>query len=212
MTLTRLVVPPFSRDLATLATFAFAVLGNIAAASAAENCFVAAGAKYGRDPALYYAIAKVESNLNPLAVNESHIARTGTVDIGAMQINSGNLPALARRGITRERLLNEPCTNVDVGAAILEEKIALVGASWEAVGAYNAACTQLKGEACRKARQVYVDKVAKEYFKITGRNLTPPAGAHAATAPKRRTLRSIVEAPEHEQDRSAQDQELNHEE
>jgi hypothetical protein len=42
-----------------------------------------------------------------------------------------------------------------VGAWILADKIQRYGFSWEAVGAYNAACTELKGKACDAARSKY---------------------------------------------------------
>jgi hypothetical protein len=126
-------------------------------------CFVASGAKYGIDPRLLWAIAETESSGRADARNLSHLSRTGTIDIGLMQINSSWLPTLARFGITRDRLLDNPCLNIDVGAWILARTIRQQGASWDAVGAYNTACTQLKGDACTASRQEYVRKVWSWY-------------------------------------------------
>jgi Transglycosylase SLT domain len=122
------------------------------AASAA--CFNEAAARYGVSPQLLCAVARCESDMRPDAVNRSHVARTGTVDVGLMQINSGHLSWLRQYGITEQHLL-DACTNVQVGAYILAEKMQRYGNTWEAVGAYNAACTQLKGDKCTEARTKY---------------------------------------------------------
>ena len=134
--------------------------GNVAA------CWDAAAQVYGVDPWLLYGIAKVESSLDPHALNLSHLQRTGSYDIGLMQINSRNLPALAGSGIAPEHLWDS-CTSIHVGARILREKIDRHGNNWEAVGAYNASCTRLKGPACSKARMDYAWKV----YRAIGRAL-----------------------------------------
>ncbi len=134
--------------------------GNVAA------CWDAAAKVYGVDPWLLYGIAKVESSLDPYAMNLSHLQRTGSYDIGLMQINSRNLPSLAVVGIAPEHLWDS-CTSIYVGARILREKIDRHGEIWEAVGAYNASCTRLKGAACSKARMDYAWKV----YRAIGRAL-----------------------------------------
>ncbi|MBB4813697.1 MULTISPECIES: transglycosylase SLT domain-containing protein [Pseudomonas] len=103
--------------------------------TAQANCWQLAASRYHVDPLLLYAIARVESGLNPRARN---INADGSQDIGLMQINSRHLPALARFGITEQHLITQPCTSVMVGAWILAGFIRENGYGWQAVGAYNA--------------------------------------------------------------------------
>jgi len=117
-------------------------------------CWDEAAQRYQVNANLLYAIARCESGLRPGAVNRSHRARTGTYDIGLMQINSSNLQRLNAYGISEQQLY-DACINIHVGAWILAGKIQRHGLSWEAVGAYNAACTELKGKDCSAARSRY---------------------------------------------------------
>ena len=123
-----------------------------------DQCFDDAAQRYGVDAALLKAVARAESNLRPDAINSTHVQQTRTRDIGLMQINTSWLPQLARHGITEQHLF-QPCTNVAVGAWILAGELARHGDTWEAVGAYNASCSVLKGAACTQARQRYAWRV-----------------------------------------------------
>lgn len=117
-------------------------------------CWEEASARYQINPKLLYAIAKCESGLRPTVVNRSQSMRTGTYDIGLMQINSSNLRQLETYGIT-ENQLYDACTSIQIGAWILADKFRKYGFTWEAVGAYNAACTERKGQDCAAVRAKY---------------------------------------------------------
>ncbi len=98
-----------------------------------ENPFVEAGNKFGIDPMLLWSIAKVESNLNPRAINKN---KNGTYDMGIMQINSVHLPRLKKYGILPQDLAI-PRINIDVGAWVLSGCIQKHGYKWNAVTCYN---------------------------------------------------------------------------
>lgn len=179
-----------ARQVRTVIGGAVAAMVFHGGALASENCFDQASKRFGRDPWLYYAIAEAESSMRVGIVNDSHYARTKSVGLGLMQIDSRHLKWLSQYGITQETLLTQPCQNVMVGAAVLEEIIGREGATWNAVGAYNAGCTQLKGAACEAARNAYVKRVWRAYqkkFELMGAKGTQPVSAPPAAA--RRPLR-----------------------
>ncbi len=98
------------------------------------DCMDDAGTSLGVSPALLRAVAMHESAMRSDAVNRN---ANGSVDFGLMQINSGWLPLLQQHGIAAQNLL-DPCVNAYIGAWILRANVARFGATWKAVGAYNA--------------------------------------------------------------------------
>jgi len=100
--------------------------------NAAAFCFEEAGEAYGVPPGLLWAIAKVESNFNPTAVGYN---RDGSYDYGVMQINSRWAGKLGPR---LWNSLNDPCTNVKVGAWVLADCLGRYGYTREGIGCYNA--------------------------------------------------------------------------
>jgi len=136
-----------------LKTPAFQILMSIILfpATALPFCFYDAGRAYGINPQLLQGIAKVESNLNPAAINRN---KNGSADYGLMQINSFWLKKL---GTTTEELLKNPCYNVMAGAYVLRGCLDRHGETWEAIGCYNATN--------RNKRAAYSWKIYREILK-----------------------------------------------
>lgn len=118
-----------------------------------DSCFQKASATYRIDKSILIAIAKVESNLNPRAINQNI---NGSYDYGIMQINDQWLPKLASYGIGRHNIY-EPCVNIHVGAYILATNFASNGINWQSVAMYNVG--KPKSQALIERGRSYVKKV-----------------------------------------------------
>ncbi len=123
-------------------------------ATVSANPFVDAGERYGIDPWLLYSIAKVESGMNPSAINHN---RNGTTDMGIMQINTIHLPTLAKWGITRDHLW-QPETNINVGAWVLAGCVKKHGYTTKALDCYNGDRT---GRYSQKVLKMFNNEVKK---------------------------------------------------
>lgn len=128
------------------------ILLFIVSSLAQADCFATAATNHGVDEDLLRAIAKVESNYNPEAVNR--VSRA----LGEMQIHPVNFAALQKYGITEEDL-HQPCTNINVGAWILAGFMRQYGHVWRAVGAYGVG--NGKSAEVEAARAIYAVKVQK---------------------------------------------------
>ncbi len=144
------------------------------AIAADPYCFDEAGIQYGINPQILRAIAKVESNYNPRAINWN---TNGSYDFGVMQINSIWAPTL---GMERWNALGDICTNIKTGAMILASCMEKYGYSWEAVGCYNSQ-TPAK-------RNRYANLVSKQLERIQRDERQPKTGIEAA-------VRNRVNAP-----------------
>ncbi len=96
-----------------------------------KACFDSASLYTGVPEKLLIAIAKVESDFNPRAINYN---KDGTTDYGIMQINTVNIQDL---GLSYSRIYN-PCYNIYAGAIVLRQCINQYGFGWRAVSCYNA--------------------------------------------------------------------------
>lgn len=122
----------------------------------AEDCFERYARLKGLDADLLRAIACVESSGNPKAVGKN----ASSEDLGLMQINS---TWVKRFNTSRAELLNDVCRNIEIASEILSDNFSRIQNPWEAVGAYNASCTRLKGQACEEVRKRYAWKVYRAY-------------------------------------------------
>lgn len=153
-------------------------------------CFQASSKRWGVDPVLLQAIARVESDFNAQAV---HVNADGSTDFGVMQVNSSHLPRLGLVGITSVDLLKDACLNIDIGASILADTLHQFGPTWRAVGAYGAGNS---GSASKElARGQYVGKVYRALMtREAQRELGGPqrvstvSSAASATAPRTATV------------------------
>jgi soluble lytic murein transglycosylase-like protein len=111
-----------------------------------QLCFDEAGEEYGINPQILRAIARVESNFKPRAVNWN---KNGTYDFGIMQINSSWYFTLGKEWWSK---LGDPCSNIRGGAMILSGCMKKYGYTWEAIGCYN---SQTPDKRNRYAQIVY---------------------------------------------------------
>lgn len=106
------------------------------------DCFNKAGEWYSIDPDYLRAIAWQESRYNPAAVNTNITkdGKPGSSDYGIMQINTVTMRGLQKEypGLSKEKLLSDPCLNIYIGAMLLRRNFNQYGTTWLAVGMYNA--------------------------------------------------------------------------
>lgn len=134
------------------------------------SCFIETGNYFRIDPILLRSIAEVESNFNPIAINNNYDANGNIVskDYGIMQINQSHVPDLIRNGIIKSErdLLSDPCLNIKIGAWILYKHFSRCGINWECLGSYNAGFS----ESSTQKRKQYALKVHKIYMKNSNKN------------------------------------------
>lgn len=85
------------------------------------------------NPHVLRAILRVESGLNPRAINRN---KNGTLDVGIGQMNSMHFPALAQQGIAPVHLLDE-CVGTYVAAWHLAGILRKHGNHWDGIARYH---------------------------------------------------------------------------
>ena len=139
---------------------------------ASAFCFEEAGRQYGINPQILRAIAKVESNFNPAAINYN---TNGTYDFGLMQINTIWAPTIGKE---RWKSLGDPCNSVKTGAWILSMCMEKYGYTWKAIGCYNSQTPDKR------------DKYSKKVFDQLQR--VKPLKQEAAYTPLKDRLEELV--------------------
>jgi len=118
------------------------------------DCWDMVSQKYQLPVNLLRSIAAQESGFRNSAINTN---KDGSRDVCMMQINSTHFPRLQREfGITEYELRTNACTCLDVAGWILWDNRQRLGASWDFVGAYNAASPE--------KRQAYAWKIYRRLF------------------------------------------------
>jgi hypothetical protein len=112
---------------------AVALLALVLADAAQADCIDDAATHHRVNALVLRAIGWHESRLDPAAIGHN---ANGSIDIGAFQINSAHLPALARYGVTAP-LLADGCVSAYVAAWHYRRQIDRLGNTWSAVGAYH---------------------------------------------------------------------------
>ncbi|MGF6440611.1 lytic transglycosylase domain-containing protein [Paraburkholderia youngii] len=135
-----------SRLNSALAVFAL----TLTATTASADCFDDAASFHHVNPTILRAIDIVESGGKPWAVGHN---TNGTVDIGAMQINSIHLAELARYGMTKEDLF-DGCKSIYTGAWLLRRSIDRYGNTWQAIGTYHSSTPTLRDQYAAKVKAI----------------------------------------------------------
>ncbi|WP_321128706.1 transglycosylase SLT domain-containing protein [Klebsiella pneumoniae] len=127
----------------------------------AMDCFEMAGNDAGIDPDLLRAIAWHESRMQYDIIGKNPVSGYG---MGLMQIDSQHLDYMKKWGVNRELLVSDICTNIYSGTLILARTFNKWGATWEAVGAYNAGFARTPKQNIR--RMSYAQKIYTTYWKL----------------------------------------------
>lgn len=119
------------------------------------------------DPNLVKAIIKVESNWQPNAIGDDGLA------FGLMQVWLSTARERSKLGnaLTKEMLL-KPSININQGVGYLREQYNRYRSWKKAVAAYNAGGYFVDPKTGYAVNQKYVNKVAREYKKYSGKPFT----------------------------------------
>lgn len=117
------------------------------------HCINEAAYEYHVPAKLIIAVLNVERGKAGLASRN----KNGTYDLGLMQINTSWWPELYRYNITPNRVLYNPCINVQVGTWILGKSIADGQDLLSGIGNYNSHTFAYNKNYAQKIRLTYTN-------------------------------------------------------
>lgn len=136
------------------------------------SCLDVASKKHGMDRNVMLSIMAVEGGtVGTMSTNSN-----GSVDYGIMQINTDTIDDLRKRfglSYTIEQIRDDECTNIDVSARVLAQKIKEAGDKWEGVGDYNSRNEPAHG--------IYLKKISEKYQYLTNGTIPQSMGDSAAS-------------------------------
>jgi hypothetical protein len=97
------------------------------------RCLEDSAARFGVPLSLMMVVMDTESG----RVGAASVNRDGSRDLGPMQVNTWWIPRLARMGLTEERVRDDGCVNVAVGAWILRSALDEGGGALDALMSYH---------------------------------------------------------------------------
>lgn len=136
------------------------------------SCLDAASKKNGMDKNIMLSIMAIEGG----QVGTESVNTNGSIDYGIMQINTVTIKDLRDRfglNYTIEQIRDDECTNIDVSARVLAQKIKEAGDTWEGVGDYNS-----RNE---PAHSIYRNKIQEKYQYLTNGTIPQSMGDSAGS-------------------------------
>lgn len=140
---------------------------TVRVAETRSECIRGISLKYKIPQPLLVSLLKTEGG----KVGELHQNSNHTFDIGPAQINSTWLPKLAPYGITFDKLLNDECLNIEVGAWILATRLGGTTPSnplefWRKIGNYHSA-TPLYNQIYQRQIWKNIQNISHSYARST---------------------------------------------
>lgn len=124
-----------------------------------EQCVSHAARHFDINPLVVMSILKVEGGkVGTLSKNKN-----GTYDMGLMQINTIHLPEIKKKypRVGWKELTYNPCVNIGVATAILNDRMKGSKDYWNGVGNYHSKTPKYREIYLKKVKRAYNDLVIK---------------------------------------------------